>query len=150
MTTPPPPTLPTDTGQLGPGELTIGATGSSIDISCYLNNAAVEWTNDTSDSTTKLCGVERPGVTKFSAQLTGNVDVDAGNDSGLFALSWNSKGTVQDFTFTPNSTLGTTVTGKLTILPLRLGADNYGDDLTSDFTWDIVGDPVLAFAPVTP
>jgi hypothetical protein len=36
------------------------------------------------------------------------------------------------------------------MLPLRFGADAYGDDLTSDFTFDIIGDPVLSFdgAPV--
>ncbi len=139
------PVLPTDTGQLGPGELTIGATGSEIDVSCYVNNAAIEWSNDTTDATKKLCGSERPGVTTFSAQLTGNIDVDAGNDSGLFALSWQEKGTQQSFSFTPSTELGTKVTGTLTILPLRFGADEYGADLTSDFTFDIIGDPVLSF-----
>jgi hypothetical protein len=149
MTTP---VLPTDTGQLGPGVLKIGETGTEIDVSCYVNNAAIDWSNDTSDSTTKLCGAERPGVTTFTAQLTGNLDVDAGNESGLFALSWNAKGTQQSFEFVPSSALGTKAAGTLTILPLRLGADNYGDDLTSDFTFDIIGDPVLSFdgAPVGP
>ena len=144
MTTPTP-TLPTDTGQLGPGVLTIGETGSEIDASCYLNNAAIEASESTTDPTTKLCGAVRPGVTTFTFQLTGNIDVDAGNADGLLALSWAEKGTVQPFTFTPSSDLGTTATGSLVIKPLRLGADEYGADLTSDFTWDIVGDPILDF-----
>jgi hypothetical protein len=147
MTTP---VLPTDTGQLGPGVLTIGETGTEIDVSCYVNNAAIEWANDTSDSTTKLCGAERAGVTTFTAQLTGNMDIDAGNDSGIFALSWDEKGSQQKFTFTPSTALGTTATGTLTLLPLRFGADAYGDDLTSDFTFDIVGDPTLTFTPAGP
>jgi hypothetical protein len=144
------PVLPTDTGQLGPGVLKIGETGTEIDVSCYVNNAAIEWTNDTSDSTTKLCGAERAGVTTFTAQLTGNIDVDAGNETGIFALSWAEKGSQQKFTFTPSTELGTTATGTLTLLPLRFGADAYGDDLTSDFTFDIVGDPVLGNAAWTP
>ena len=145
MSAPVTPDLPTDTGQLGPGVLKIGEVGSEIDVSCYVNNAQVEWTDSATDPTTKLCGAVRAGVTTFTAQLTGNVDVDAGNDSGLFALSWTEKGSQQPFEFTPSSELGTTVTGTLTIKPLTFGASAYGDDLTSDISWDIVGDPVLSF-----
>lgn len=143
--TAPAPVLPTDTGQLGPGVLTIGEVGTEHELSCYLNDAAVEWSDSSTDATTKLCGAVRAGVTTFTAQLTGNIDVDAGNESGFFALSWNEKGSQQKFTFTPSTELGTTVTGTLTIKPLRLGADEFGSDLTSDFAWDITGDPVLSF-----
>lgn len=143
------PVLPTDTGALGPGVLKIGATGSEIDVSCYVNNAAVENSKNKADDTTKLCGAVRAGAVEYTYQLTGNIDVDAGNDAGIFALSWNSAGTQQDFTFTPNTDLGATVIGKLTIDPLRLGADNYGDDLTSDIAFDIIGTPTLTI-PTTP
>jgi hypothetical protein len=143
--TAPTPTLPTDTGQLGPGVLSIGATGEEIDVSCYVNNAAIENSADTTDSTTKLCGAVRAGVTTFTYQLTGNIDVDAGNDAGLFALSWAEPGSEQPFTFTPSTELGTTATGIVVIQPLRFGADEYGADLTSDITWDIVGTPTLSF-----
>jgi hypothetical protein len=139
------PTLPTDTGQLGPGVLSIGATGSEIDVSCYLNNVKIENSANTTDSTTKLCGAVRAGVTTFTFQLTGNVDVDAGNDAGLFALTWNEAGSEQPFTFTPSTELGTTATGTVVIQPLRFGADDFGADLTSDITWDIVGTPTLSF-----
>lgn len=141
--TAPAPVLPTDTGQLGPGTLKIGATGAEIDVSCYVNTAAIENSKDKTDDTTKLCGAVRPGVTTYTFQLTGNIDVDAGNESGLFALSWAEKGSQQSFEFTPSTELGTTASGSLIIDPLRFGADNYGDDLTSDFTWDIVGTPTL-------
>lgn len=144
MTTPTP-ILPTDTGQLGPGVLKIGETGTEIEVSCYINNVAIESSADTTDSTTKLCGVVRKGVTTFTFQLTGNIDVDAGNESGLFALTWNEAGSEQAFVFTPSTELGTTATGTVVIQPLRFGADEYGADLTSDFTWDCVGTPVLSF-----
>ncbi len=143
--TAPAPTLPTDTGQLGPGVLKIGETGSEIDVSCYVNNAAIEASADTTDSTTKLCGAVRAGVTTFTYQLTGNIDVDAGNESGLFALTWTEAGSEQSFIFTPSSELGTTASGILVVQPLRFGADENGADLTSDQTWDITGTPVLDF-----
>jgi len=137
------PTLPTDTGQLGPGKLTIGEIGTELDVSCYVNNAAIENSKDKTDDTTKLCGAVRAGVTTYTFQLTGNIDTDIGNSSGLFALSWNEKGSQQPFTFTPSNELGTTASGILIVDPLRFGADEYGSDLTSDFTWDIVGTPTL-------
>jgi hypothetical protein len=145
MSQPTPPVLPTDTGQLGPGVLKIGATGDVIDVSCYVNNIAIENSADTTDSTTKLCGAVRAGVTTFTYQLTGNIDVDAGNDAGLFALTWAEAGSEQPFEFTPSTDLGTTATGIVVIQPLRFGADEYGADLTSDLTWDIVGTPTLDF-----
>ena len=125
--------------------LKIGETGSEIDVSCYVNNAQIEWSDNSTDPTTKLCGAVRAGTTTFAASLTGNIDVDAGNDAGLFALSWAEKGSQQPFTFTPSTELGTTATGTLTLKPLTFGAGNYGDDLTSDIAFDIVGDPVLTF-----
>lgn len=140
------PTAPVGTGKLGPGKLTIGATGSEIDVACMVNNIAVEPSKNATDATTKLCGLVRPGTVTYTFQLTGNIDVDAGNAAGLFALSWSEKGSVQPFSFTPSDALGTEVEGTLVLDPLRLGADEYGADLTSDIAFDIVGDPVITFA----
>lgn len=137
----PAPTLPTDTGQLGPGSLKIGPTVTALDISCYVNNAGIEVSKTTGDQTTKLCGVSRPGVTTYEYTLTGNVDVDLANAAGLLALSWDSPGTSQSFEFIPNTALGTVFSGTLVIDPLNVKADDYGGDLTSDFSWVIVGKP---------
>lgn len=137
------PTLPTDTGQLGPGSLTIGTTGTQIDVSCYINNVGIEVSKDTTDQTVKLCGTARPGVTTYTYTLTGNVDVDLANASGLMALSWDSPGSTQGFEFTPNDDLGVTFVGNLVIDPLNVQADEYGADLTSDFSWVIVGKPTV-------
>jgi hypothetical protein len=137
------PTLPTDTGQLGPGSLTVGSTGSEIDISCYINNVGIEVSKDTTDQTTKLCGASRPGVTTYTYTLSGNVDVDLANASGLMALSWDNPGSTQGFVFVPNEDLGVEFTGQLTIDPLNVQADEYGADLTSDFSWVIVGKPTV-------
>lgn len=127
-------------GKLGPGVLKIGATGTSIDVSCLLNNAIIAADPDQADDTTKLCGDVRPGAVTYARTLSGNLDTDIGDAAGLFALSQSAAGTQQDFTFTPNSDIGTSAAGKLVIHPLDFGADEMGADLTSDFEWPIVGE----------
>ena len=63
------PVLPSDTGQLGPGVLKVGATGAEIDVSCYVNNARIEATTDVGDPTTKLCA---PIAYTLGAPAAGN------------------------------------------------------------------------------
>jgi hypothetical protein len=138
------------TGKLGPGLLKIGATGSAIEVSCLVNNVAISSDKDQADATTKLCGDVRPGGTKYTFKMAGNVDTDVADAAGLFALSQEAKGTQQDFVFTPDSALGTTATGALVIDPLDFGADDMGANLVSDFEWAIVGEPVYAYGVVDP
>lgn len=130
---------------LGPGTLTIGETGSPIDASCLVNGAKITVTKDQSDATKKLCGDEAPGAVTYTFALTGNVDQDLATATGLHALSWNSAGTVQPFTFTPSTEVGATATGSLTIDPLEFGGDEMGADMTSDFEWSCVGKPVIVY-----
>lgn len=133
---------------LGPGVFKVGATGTEVDASCLVNNLTITWDKDEGDSTTKLCGDVRPGSTTYTAKVTGNLDTDPADGDGLFDLSWAQKGTQQDFTFTPNTAMGRSVTGTLVIDPLDFGADEMGAPLTSDFEWTCVGDPELS--AVTP
>lgn len=132
-------------GKLGPGTLTIGATGTAIDVSCLLNNAIIAADKDQGDDTTKLCGDVRPGSVEYTFTLSGNVDTDIADVAGLFALSQSAAGTQQAFEFTPNTPLGTSAAGMLIIDPLDFGADEMGADLASDFEWAIVGKPVYTY-----
>ena len=127
------PTTTDGTGTLGPGVLTIGETGTELDVSCLVNNASIVPDISEGDEKTMLCGTSKRSADTITWALSGNVDVDAGLSSGLFALSWNNIGDVVPFEFTPSTAVGTTVTGNLKIAPLELGADNYGDYLNSDF-----------------
>lgn len=139
------------TRKLGPGELTIGATGSEIDVSCLINNATIAASKDQGDSVTKLCGDVKPGSTTYTYALSGNIDTDVALESGFFAMTQQSPGTQQTFKFTPNgeftapSTAATTATGSLVIDPLDFGGDTMGETMTSDFEFAIVGSPTYAF-----
>lgn len=144
-------TVPVQDTKLGPGTLKLGATGTSIDASCLLNNAKITVEKDQSDSTTKLCGSERKGATKYSYTLGGNIDTDVAEEAGLFALSQTAAGTEIPFEFTPDTAAATSAAGTLVIDPLDFGADEMGADLTSDFEWSIVGKPTYTWGvPAVP
>lgn len=131
---------------LGPGTLKIGAVGTEIDVSCLVNGCRVSPTKNEGDATQKLCGTKVPGAITYTAKLTGNVDIDpdAGAE-GLFALSWAEPGSQQEFAFVPNTADGTSASGTLVIDPLDFGADKYGDLLSSDFEFTIVGDVTFTY-----
>ena len=138
-------TQPTDpTLKWGPGELTIGATGTAIDISCLVNSATITATKDQGDSVTKLCGTVKPGAISYEYELGGNIDIDVLTATGLFALSQSNAGSEQDFSYTPNDA-GPTATGKLILDPLSFGGEEYGATMASDIAFALVGAPVYTW-----
>jgi hypothetical protein len=133
------------TGTLGPGVLTIGETGTPLDISCLVNNVAIVPDISEGDSKTMLCGTTKRSADTITWAISGNVDVDAGLAAGFFAMTWKNIGAVVPFSFTPSEEVGTVVVGELKIAPLQLGADNYGDFLNSDFEFGLENfDPATA------
>lgn len=138
-------TMVGETFPLGAGELTIGATGSPIDVSCLVNNAVITASKDQGDSETKLCGTVKVPKPTYTYELSGNMDTDIGDPAGFFALSQASPGEEFDFTFTPNTEAGTEATGRLIVDPLDFGGDTTGETMTSDFTFTVVGVPVYTF-----
>jgi hypothetical protein len=137
-----------DTYPLGPGELTIGAVATPVDISCLVNNAVISAEKEEGDSTTKLCGTVRPGAVTYTYSLSGNTDIDPSDPAGIFALSQSAPGSEQEFTFTPNTDAGTSATGTLVLDPLDFGGDTTGETMTSDFEFTIVGTPVYTIGGV--
>ena len=132
----------------GPGKLTIGETATAIDASCLVNGLKIEATADFGDPTWKLCGTQRPGSRKFTWEMTGNLDIDPEDPDGLFMLTQTAYGTDVKFVFTPNDVAAVTATGTVTLVPMTFGADAYGDDLTSDIAWPLVGEPT--YSPTAP
>lgn len=131
--------------KLGPGTLTIGATGTTIDMSCLIESATLAWSVDTEDDLNVLCGDTVPGARTYTASLSGTALQDLTENEGLVAFTWANKGSAQPFTFTPNDDAGATVTGTLVVDPLDVGGDTYGSVMTADFEWACVGEPVLAW-----
>lgn len=137
-----------DTFPLGPGTLSIGATGTPIDISCLVNNAVISADKSQGDSTTKLCGTVKPGAVTYEYSLAGNMDTDIADDAGFFALSQLSAGEELDYTFEPSTEAGTSAAGTLIVDPLDFGGDTSGETMTSDFEFSLVGAPTYTFPGV--
>jgi hypothetical protein len=119
--------------KFGPGTLTIGETGTSVDCSCLVNSMQITTNVDEGDDSTKLCGTVVPGTRTYTYTLTGNVDTDEeAGAAGLFALSQDAD--------------GTTASGKVIINPLDFGSDGaYGDVMASDLEWKLVGKPEYVY-----
>jgi hypothetical protein len=136
-----------DNEKFGPGTLTIGATGSEIDASCYVNGLRITATADRGDSKTMLCGTTKAGSVRYDYEMTGNLDLDLNSGAeGLFALSQEYPGSTQPFIFTPNTAGGTSAAGSLVLDPMDFGADEYGAIMSSDVTWTLVGQPEYTYS----
>lgn len=136
-----------DTYKLGPGTLTIGATGTEFDASCLVNNCTLAADKDEGDSVTKLCGDVVPGSVTYSYTLSGNADIDISDPDGLFMMSQEQKGAQLPFVFTPNTEAGNAASGTLVLDPLDFGGDETGEIMTSDFEFTVVGDPTFTITP---
>ena len=139
--TPPEP----DTFPLGPGTLTIGETGTPIDISCLINNAVIAASKNQGDSTTKLCGTVKPGAVTYDYTLGGNIDTDVAESTGFFALTQSMAGQELSYSFTPNTEAGTSAAGVLIVDPLDFGGDTSGETMVSDFEFSLVGVPAYTY-----
>ena len=128
--------------KLGPGTLTIGDTGTLLDLSCQLSAAKVEWDKDKEDDTPVLCGESIAGGVDYTAKLTGTVLLDL-SDGGMVDYTWEQKGTQQPFVFVPSEAAAKQVSGILTVDPLDVGGDEVKKNMSVDFEWDCVGEPTF-------
>lgn len=133
--------MPATVTKLGPGTLTIDV-GSVVDLSVQVTSATVQWSKESEDDVTVLSGDVVPGVTTYSAVLSGEILQDLADASGVVATSWAQRGEEATFTYVPSTAAGRQVTGVLIVDPLDVGGE-IGSRGTSSFEWQIVGDPTL-------
>ena len=138
--------MPAIVNKLGPGTVTIGATGTEVDFSCQVTAAHVDWTEDAEDSVTVLCGESVPGSRSYEAAFAGTLLQDLGATPGIVEYTWAHKGEQVPFIFVPSDAAGKQVSGEVILTPLRVGGEEAGANMDSDFEWPCVGDPVLEAA----
>jgi hypothetical protein len=129
--------------KLGPGTLIFTLATTPLDASCQVSACVVAWSKNKDDDVRMLCGDVKAGSTTYTAQLSFTVDQDLADTAGFVFWSWDNHGQVATFEFVPNTDAGATVTGSVTVDPVDVGGDTGGDDMTSDATWDCVGEPTL-------
>lgn len=126
---------------LGPGVLTIGDAGAEIDYSCLVNSMELSTDISVGDSTFKLCGTETPGTITPTGTLAGAVDQDIDQETGsLFQYLSEHWGDVASFTFEPSTSAGLEARGQLLVVPMSFGGDEYGAPMSSDVSFQTVGD----------
>ena len=126
---------------MGPGTFSIGSVGTPLDLTAQVTALTVEFSEDVEDSVPTLSGESLEGEASYPATLSGTLVQDL-TEAGMFDYTWTHKGTIVPFTFTPSTAVGRSVTGSVRIAPLNLGGDVKKKN-TTDFTWAIIGDPVL-------
>lgn len=134
--------------KMGDGTFKLGPAGAQ-DASCQVTNLRVECSENvsTQDAVDVLCGEQLPAEddVTLSWQVAGNVIQDiAATD--LVAYTWTNASDVVDFEFVPSTAAARKVTGQVRIIPLTLGGDVKSRP-QADFTWQIIGTPVLAATP---
>lgn len=137
--------MPIKTTKLGPGTLTLGS--GALELSAQLTSAKVSPSEsvESTDAIKVLSGEQLDGdeTASYTFTLEGSILQDLGELASVVAWSWANMGTPQDFVFTPNSAAGTTVEGELVPIPLTIGGDDMGENMSSDFTWRIKGTPTF-------
>jgi hypothetical protein len=128
--------------KLGPGTMTVGATGTEVDFSCQLTACTVQADVNADDAVTVLCGDTVPGARTYDFHVSGTMYLDLAT-GGIVDYSWTHKGETVAFTFTPVDTEAAAVAGNLIVDPLPVGGDEAGANMTGDFDWAIVGTPTF-------
>lgn len=130
---------------MGPGTLEIGATGTLTDFSAQCTSVKLTPTVDNGDPLNVLSGEQIPGDRSEAFTLDGTFVQDFGSAAGTTTeFLFDHRGQTMDFEFTPSSAQSTKkITGQLVVEAIDIGGD-VKTTPTSDFSFVIVGAPVLA------
>lgn len=129
---------------VGPGTLkfTIGSASSgSTSFESQITKAVVNTSVDRGDSLNVLSGESIGGTPDYKAQLEFSCLQDL-TANGIVDWSWKNMGKDAQFTYTPSTEVGATVTGKVTVDPISIGGEVKGR-ATSDVTFQCVGMPTF-------
>ncbi len=140
--------MPPTAIKLGPGQLELGAGPLEVNMQVLSCKVTPSENVTTTEGRKVLSGdsTEDTEDVEFTYVLEGSFlqDLAAG---AVVDWSWTNKGTEQAFRFVPNDAAGRQVQGVCKPIPLSIGGDEVDGDMTSDFTWRIVGQPDFEAAP---
>lgn len=126
---------------LGPGQLTIGETGTQREWGGQTSKTVLTSETNSEDSIPVLDGSNIDGEDTTTYSLTGTVFQDYDAES-LVVWTHENKGKTLPFVFEP-ITGGISISGLVKIRPLDIGGDVKKKN-TSDFDWPLLGEPTFA------
>jgi hypothetical protein len=135
--------MPVKSYTVGEGELTFGSSGTLKDFTAQVTELSVEWSEDVEDSVPTLDGGQLDGEATYTATLSGTVVQDVGEPTGIVAWSWDNKGKVFPFSYTPSGAADVAFTGSVRVAPLNAGG-KVKTKPTADLKWACIGEPVMA------
>lgn len=128
--------------KLGPGTLTIGATGSGLEFAKQTTEIAVEPSYSDGDRQIVLSGDTDQEDAAWEGTLTGTFFQDY-DMAGLVAWTWEHDGEIMPFTFSPNTSgVGFEVSGEVKVRPVTIGGE-VDTENTSEFEWTLPDKPAI-------
>jgi hypothetical protein len=135
-------TSPTPTvRKLGPGSLSVGSAGSTVDLAVRCRAVRVVPSVDQEDDVPLLSGATSAGDRTYTYALEATLEQDDLVAGSVTAFTWDNAGSQLPFSFTPYAG-GLSITGDVIVDPMDIGGD-VGKKNTSDIAWGIVGAPEL-------
>jgi hypothetical protein len=131
---------------MGPGTFSLGAGPLAIESQVASMTVTASEKVKTTDPEPMLSGEEltTPDVVTMEWKLAGKLVQDLAA-AGVVTYTWTNASEEVAFAFTPSTEHDRKVTGIVRVIPLQVG----GDPKTrpkADFTWVIVGTPILGDA----
>lgn len=133
--------------RFGPGTFKLGPTGTELVFDCQVQSMGVNVNKNTGDTITVLCGDTVPGAITYDYTLAGTFMQDLGTADGIMQHCWDNKGITETFVFVPATSATTSVTGQVIVDPLQIADSgaSFGDVLTTDFEFSMVGEPDITW-----
>lgn len=127
---------------VGPGTLTIGADTGLTVFSSQVRGCKLVPSVNIGEPIDVLSGEQIPGERTETYSLQGTLLQDLGATISTTEWLFEHRGEIQDFVFAPSTAAGKEITGQLTVEAVDIGGDVKSKP-TSDFTFALVGDPVI-------
>lgn len=127
---------------MGPGTLTLGESGTLATLSSQVTACRLVPTVENEDPLNVLSGEQAPGDRSESWALAGTILQDLGALDSTTEFLFTNRGVQMPFEFIPSTAAGKGFTGQIIPEAIEMGGDAKTKP-TSDFEWQLVGEPVL-------
>lgn len=134
--------------KVGPGTLTVGEIGTSVDFSCQVTECVLTAEKDQEDNINTLCGDTLAGDITYTWSLTGELVQDL-SPEGVNKFCFENAGEEFPFSFSPSNASGPELSGVVILDPLDIGGAA-NTKATAEFEFSVVGKPVWTDQEIEP